>query len=129
VQKGNTFAVQVRRSFAVGVAVLAAGCAAPSEPTKQAAEVASVAAEGALLAHDAAEGDTFRSFTRVHAKALEERLAQLEPKTDDGQVAALLARVAGALERLADDPGDRERAAMLEHELEAAANDAEQLAR
>jgi hypothetical protein len=111
------------------VAVVAAGCAAPSEPAKQAEEVGSVAAEGALLAHGAAEGDTFRSFTRVHAKALDERLAQLEPKTDDGQVAALLARVAGALERLADDPGDRERAAMLERELEAAANDAEQLAR
>jgi hypothetical protein len=71
--------------------VLAAGCVLPSDPKKQAEEIASISAEGALLAHDAAEGDTTNAFTRVHAHALRKHLAKLEPKVEADEVARLLA--------------------------------------
>lgn len=42
-----------------------------------AATVASVAAEGSLLARDVAEGDAFDSFVRVHARELAGQAAEL----------------------------------------------------
>jgi hypothetical protein len=49
----------------VALVVVAAGCGGSSSPAKQAEELQSLAAEGALLAHDAAEGDTTGPLTRA----------------------------------------------------------------
>jgi hypothetical protein len=108
--------------------VVLAGCIVPSEPAKQAEEIASIAAEGALLAHDAAEGDTTETFTHEHAEALRGNLAKLAPKVKAAELARLLRTTDAHLERLAAAPGDRERAARLERRLDETAKRAEELA-
>ena len=65
----------VSAAAAVAVALVLTACQ-PTEVPKQAEEVASVAAEGALLAHGAAEGTTTDTFAREHAKALRTLLGQ-----------------------------------------------------
>jgi uncharacterized protein YceK len=59
----------VVRSLAgvLAAAVLLEGCGAATTH-KDAEEAASIAAEGALLAHDAAEGATTSTFTRTTAR-------------------------------------------------------------
>jgi hypothetical protein len=108
--------------------VVVVGCGVPSEPTKQAEDVGSIAAEGAILAHDAAEGSTTSVFTRVHAEALQKKLRPLESKIATPQLGRLVADVDAALAELADDPRDRTSAARVERRLERAANEAEELA-
>jgi outer membrane murein-binding lipoprotein Lpp len=100
--------------------LLLAGCGVPQEVSKQAEEVHSVAAEGALLAHEASEG-SHDAFTREHAKALRELLGELRPAIEDDRLARRADAVDAALASLADRPGDRERAAALERRLEALA--------
>jgi hypothetical protein len=107
----------VRRSLALAVTVLIAGCGVPQEPAKQAEELHSLAAEGALLAHEASEG-SHDAFTTEHAKALRKLLGHLRPAIEDGRLARRAAEVDAALARLARDPGDREQAARLERQLE-----------
>ena len=115
---------------ALVIVVLAlAGCGAPRELAKQAEEVHSVAAEGALLAHEAAEGDTRDTFAEVHAAALRKLLGELRPAIDDARLAAVADDVDRTLSELARTPGDRERAAGAERKLEAAAEAAEEVAR
>jgi hypothetical protein len=110
------------------VVLLACGCGAPEELPKQAEEVGSVAAEGSLLAHGAAEGSTTRTFTAEHAKALRELLGQVRPAIDDRGLARIADRVATALARLADEPGDERGAAQLSEELSSLARHAGELA-
>jgi hypothetical protein len=107
----------VRRSLALGIVALLAGCGVPQEPAKQAEELHSLAAEGALLAHEASEG-SHDAFTTEHAKALRKLLGQLRPAIDDGRLARRATEVDAALARLARDPGDREQAARIERRLE-----------
>jgi hypothetical protein len=116
----------VRRSLAVLVLVLA-GCGVPQQLSKQAEEVHSVAAEGALLAHEASEG-SLDSFTTEHAKALRKLLGQLQPAIEDAQLVRTADAVAAALTSLADHPGDRANARRLERRLDAAAKAADELA-
>ena len=97
----------------------------PTDPSKQADQIASVAAEGSLLAHDAAEGDTTETFTRVHADALRESLARLEPKVQVDELRRLLRGTDAALAALADAPGNRARAARVERMLDRLGNAAE----
>lgn len=108
--------------------VVLAGCIVPSDPAKQAEEIASIAAEGALLAHDAAEGDTTETFTHEHAEALRRNLSKLEPKVEVAELSRLLRTTDAQLERLAAAPGDRKRAAHVEGRLDQAAKSAEELA-
>jgi hypothetical protein len=112
--------VQVRRALALGIAALLAGCGAPQEPAKQAEELHSIAAEGALLAHEAAEG-SYATFTSEHAAALRGLLAQLRPALEDPGLERRAAEVDASLAQLARDPGDQARAASVERRLEALA--------
>jgi hypothetical protein len=117
----------VRRATVVAALLLLAGCGAPQERSKQAEEVHSVAAEGALLAHEASEG-SLDTFTREHAKALREVLAELRPAIEDDRLGATADAVDATLARLAEDPGDKAEAARLERRLDGAASAAEDLA-
>jgi hypothetical protein len=116
----------VRRLSALALLFLA-GCGVPQELPKQAEEVSSVAAEGSLLAHDAAEGGTTQTFTREHAKALRKRLEELEPAIENRDLAQLAAKVDEVLRVLADRAGDRDLAATLERALESHAKAAEEV--
>ena len=73
----------MRLAIALCAASLLAGCGTPQELSKQAEEVHSVAAEGALLAHGAAEGDTTEPFTSEHAKALRKLLRPVREAIED----------------------------------------------
>jgi hypothetical protein len=119
------------RSAVVLLAVVLVGtaCGVPGSSAKQADEIASIAAEGELLAHDAAEGETFRAFTRVHARALAERLQQLQPEVADERIGSLLARALRLLDELAAAPEDRQGAVRIERELASTGDAAENVAR
>jgi len=107
-------------------ALLLAGCG--STAGKQAEDVGSVAAEGALLAHDAAEGSTTSTFTRVHGRALRDLAAKVEQAPKEPAIGRLAGRVASDLDELADHPGDQTRAAQVQRRLERAAKTASGLA-
>jgi hypothetical protein len=115
------------RSWAALLVLILAGCGVPQQLSKQAEEVHSVAAEGALLAHEASEG-SLDSFTTEHAKALRKLLGQLRPAIEDAQLARTAGAVDDALTSLADHPGDRANARRLERRLDAAAKAAFELA-
>ena len=120
---------RVRFGAVLAAALLAlAGCVVPSDPAKQAEEIHSIAAEGALLAHDASEGDTTSPFTRVHADALRKNLAKLEPKVRTAELRALLEDTDDALAELAGEPGDEQRARRLEARLDRIAKRADEFA-
>jgi hypothetical protein len=106
-----------RRLLALAIVGLLAGCGVPQDRAKQAEELHSLAAEGALLAHEASEG-SHNAFTTEHAEALRKLLGQLRPAIEDGRLARRAAAVDAALARLARDPGDRGQAARLERRLE-----------
>jgi hypothetical protein len=106
---------------------------------KEAESIQSFAAEGALLARDVADGKSTSPFTRVHAGELADKAAKLEQTLASAQAAPdveaelaraveLTKRVAANLEDLEQAPGDAEAARRVQHELEAAAKQAEKLA-
>jgi hypothetical protein len=97
--------------------VLLAGCGVPHDPVEQADEVHSVAAEGALLAHEATEG-SHDAFTTEHARALRKLLGELRPAIEDPELARRADAVDEALARLGEEPGNRMRAATIERRLE-----------
>jgi hypothetical protein len=111
----------------LGLACLLVGCA-PDEPAKQAEEIGSIAAEGALLAHDAAEGSSTKIFVREHAEALDRRLGKTRSVVDDRRLASLAASVSDELVRLAEEPGDERRTRSVEQSLERRAKEAAELA-
>ena len=117
----------IAAAAAVAVALVLTACQ-PTEVSKQAEEVASVAAEGALLAHGAAEGTTTDTVARELAKALRTLLGQVRGVIEDERLAGIAADVDAALGHLADDPGDEERAARVEADLDRANEAAEELA-
>lgn len=118
----------MRVAVALVAVVILAGCGRPQELPKQAEEVQSVAAEGALLARDAAAGKTFESFVRVHAGALRKRLGQVRPAIEDRRLRRLADAVERGLERLGERPGDRSRADALAWQLRREAAAAARLA-
>ena len=96
--------------------------------TNDAATIDSVACEGALLAHDVAAGKTTSNYTREQAEelaiqssnladALAKRpaLASIEQKVRAKAKDAAV--VAAVLQRLQDNPSDREVAATVERRL------------
>jgi hypothetical protein len=119
----------VRIALALIAVLLAAGCASPREPAKQAEEIHSIAAEGALLAHEVAEGSTTDTFARQHARALRKLLEELQPAIENPELAQLAAKVRELLTVLAERPGDRELGARFERVLESHAESASELAR
>jgi hypothetical protein len=94
----------VRRALLLAALVLVAGCGESTEPTKQAEDLGSVAAEGALLAHDAADGSSTGPFTRVHSDVLRKDVEKLEPKLKERPLVRLADEIASALDQLPDDP-------------------------
>src|SRR4051812_33291031 len=97
--------VAVRRALLLAALVLLAGCGQPTEPKKQAEELGSVGAEGALLAHEAADGSSTGPFTRVHSEVLREDVHKLEPKLKQPALARLADEISSALDELPDEPG------------------------
>ena len=119
---------RVRFALTTVAVVVLAGCGTPQELSKQADEVHSVAAEGALLAHDAAEGDTTEIFTREHAKALRKLLRPVRAAIEDERLADVADDVDGTLGELEGSPGDEGLAAGAERRLDELAGSAEELA-
>jgi outer membrane murein-binding lipoprotein Lpp len=117
----------MRAALALAVLLLA-GCGAPQEVSKQAEEVHSRAAEGALLAKQVASGKTFEAFAAEHASALRHKLDELRPAIEDDQLAAVAEAVDRTLAVLERHPGDRRRAAVEERALRGLADRAEALA-
>ena len=112
---------------ALATVVVLAGCGTPQELSKQADEVHSRAAEGALLAQQVASGDTFEAFAAEHASALRHKLDELRPAIEDDRLAAVAAAVDRTLASLESHPGDRRRAAVEERALRGLADRAEAL--
>lgn len=98
----------------------------PSEPAKQAEEISSLSAEGALLAHEVSEGDVTDTFARVHAQALRNKLSELEPKVQVDALAELLRNADAGLALLEDDSVD---AGPIERRLDGIARRADELAK
>jgi hypothetical protein len=96
--------VSVRRALLLAALVLVAGCGQSTQPKKQAEDLGSVAAEGALLAHDAADGSSTGPFTRVHSDVLQKDVEKLEPKLKERPLVRLAAEISSALDQLPDDP-------------------------
>jgi hypothetical protein len=119
----------VRIALASILVLLLAGCGTSHQVAKQADEVHSVAAEGALLAHEAAEGDTTDTFAGEHAKALRKLLGKVRPAIEEPRLATVADDVDRTLAELARRPGDRSRAAGAERKLERAAKAADELAK
>jgi hypothetical protein len=114
--------------FLAAALSLTGGCGVPQELSKQAEDVHSVAAEGALLAHEASEGSSTNTFTREHAKALQNLLGELRPAIENTDLAQIAAKVDAMLAALAEEPGRRGRAVLLERALDRAAKTADELA-
>jgi hypothetical protein len=117
--------VQRALASALAAAVLALGGCGGGTLRDDAETAGSIAAEGALLAHDVADGSTTHAFARVHARALREKV---EPLAGRPQLAPLARDIARQLERIADDPGETA-AADAARALERAAARADRLAR
>ncbi|HSC92285.1 MAG TPA: hypothetical protein VLB86_11580 [Gaiellaceae bacterium] len=97
-------------------ALVLAGCGGQSA-TKQAEQVGALAAEGAILAHDAAEGDTTTVFTRVHARDLAGSAEALAASGQTVPLRRLAQAVAADLRSLAGNPGDEGVAGRVERRL------------
>lgn len=95
----------MRLVLVICAACLLAGCGTPQELSKQADEVHSVAAEGSLLAHGAAAGDTTEPFTSEHAKALRKLLRPVRGAIEDERLTGIADDVDRTLGELEASPG------------------------
>jgi len=102
--------------------LLLAGCGQSAK--LQTDTLGSVAAEGALVAHDASRGDTTDNFTRVHGRALRDLAKKVQDAPANAKLGRLAARIVGDLDELAAHPADEQRAARIQRELERAAKQA-----
>ena len=105
------------------------GCGIPASPADQAEAIDSVASEGALLAEDAAAGDTTSAFVETHSEALAKSARELADGASSPQLRQIAGRVVTALERLHAEPADRTAAAAVAHELARASTQAGALAK
>ena len=139
----------MRRELAVAIAtaaaLLGAGCGAGERVDaaavhKEAEALRSIAAEGSLLAEDAAKGRTYGRFARAHASELGrtagEEASRLERATTSSGARAsarVVARLAADAERLLDvlaqRVDDREAARRVEGDLRRIADEAAHEAR
>jgi hypothetical protein len=114
----------LKRTLALSAVLLLPACGGSGPLEKQAGDVASIAAEGSILAHDAAEGDTTATFTSVHARELRKKLVALAGDVEDRRLGRIAGMVAHDLERLSATPTDRVAAGRLERRLGEAAESA-----
>jgi len=135
----------IRLSLALPVlALLLCSCGggqlSKKELQKEVESIQSLAAEGALVARDAADGSTTDVFVRVHSQYLQKAADKVEQGLSSAQASGsldadrakaqrLAARVADELGRLHAHPGDRARAAQLAGSLDDDAKTAEELAK
>jgi hypothetical protein len=117
----------VRGLVVVAIAAAALGACGGGGATKEAEQLGSASAEGALLAQEAAEGDALGSFTQVHARDLRELARPLEESGSTAELRSLARRISAALGRLHDDPGDRREASRVAALLHTAAARAKRL--
>jgi hypothetical protein len=135
----------VHRLVSLAIAVLlAVGCGGGGTLSrdslrKEAESIQSVAAEGALLAQDAADGRTTTPFASVHSEVLAKSAGKVARKLESAAVAPgleqdrvraarLATRIEEELAKLHDDPDDRANARRIADELEQAAKAAKELA-
>jgi hypothetical protein len=116
-----------RTAFVLSLALSLTACGVPSSAGKQAEHLASIASEGAILARDAAEGDTTSTFARGHAQALRKKAEALAEAASGPRLHRVAAAVVTQLERLESCPDDREAAARVVRNLRAAATRAEEI--
>jgi hypothetical protein len=109
------------------LAVAAAGCGVPSSIAKQAEDLASIAAEGSLLAGDVAEGRSTSPFTATHAQALRKKAETLSPAITQPDLRRVANEVVADLARLSSAPEDRAAVAGIERRLDEAAKRAEEI--
>jgi hypothetical protein len=121
--------VRRRLALVAALAVAAAACGVPSSPEQQADQIASIAAEGAILAGDAADGDTTSVFAGEHAAALRKKADELRGAISGARLRQLAAEVVAQLERLEDSPGSGTVAAEVERRLQAASKRADEIAK
>jgi hypothetical protein len=123
------------------LALLGAGCGGGGNLgakalSQQAKSLQSLAAEGALLAQDAASGKTTRVYTREHSSDLSKAASRAEAylkaaKTEPAlqpklrRMTALAAQVSAALKRLGGASKDEQRT--LTRQLQTAAKESEQI--
>jgi hypothetical protein len=111
-----------------------------SSLAKEIESIGSAAAEGGLLAHDAADGRSTHAFTAVHSQVLAEQAAKVEEKLSSADAPPglegrrrradrLAVEVQSELERLHDHPADEELARAVAGRLDRASKDAEELAK
>ena len=116
-----------RRAFLIAIALAAAGCAVPSSVPKQAEDVASIAAEGSLLAGDVADGDSTSAFARTHARVLRSDAEALRKAIRQAQLRSVADAVVAELTRLASSSSDHAGAARVERALDQAARRADEI--
>jgi hypothetical protein len=114
----------VRRGLLLLVLLLA-GCAS-AKPSQQAEDLRSLAAEGALMAHDVGEGGAWGPYTRAHANELAEKASSLKSKAKTAQLSTTAGLVERDLVRL--QHADRGQAPLIEKRLTRLAKLLDQLA-
>jgi hypothetical protein len=101
--------------------------------SQEAKGIQSLAAEGGLLAGDAARGRSTSTFTRIHARFLRDAARTSAGTLQRGgtskarRLALVAGRVGYDLERLSGSGSDRDLQRLLEHDLAQAAVDAKRL--
>jgi hypothetical protein len=113
----------VKRTVVLLAALLLAGCG--SSPAKQAEDLQSLAAEGALLAHDAGEGDEWGPYREAHAQELAKQASSLESQAKTRRISAFARVLERDLQALAG--ADTVRARKLEDRLNRLVGQAERL--
>jgi hypothetical protein len=121
----------------VAVTLAAAACGGSALSGKaleqEATSLQALAAEGSLLADDAARGDTTQPFVRVHGGYLRDAASSSSAVFTQGgtaaaqRLAALARRVSDDLDRLAHSGSDRATQRLLERELSALGKQVERL--
>ena len=114
------------RRVALLTALLLAGCGSTSA-AQQADDLQSLAAEGALLAHDRAEADDWPPFTRAHSQELSEAADSLAESAATAELEVQAQRVADLLRAVGRAPPASAR--VLERRLDSAARRAEESAK
>jgi hypothetical protein len=122
---------------AAAVTLAAAACGGGALTGKalqqEATSLEALAAEGSVLAHDAAGGGTTQSFVRVHGGYLRDAASSSSVAFKQGRtakahrLAALAGRVSDDLDRLAKSGSDRATQRLLERRLSALGKQVQQL--
>jgi hypothetical protein len=127
--------------IAVALAALAGGCGRESRHDVRSSveQLASIAAEGALMGDDLARGRTKTTFVRVHGEELSAQAEHEAEKLNDDPVAPdlhgpirnaikLSSDIGGAIDDMRVSPQDREQARSAAHNLRRLSAKASQLA-